>query len=292
MVERSNDQSLVEHVECCPFCKSAEKKTIKTKNLLRIVKCGQCGLLYTDCRWNDKGIALYYQDGYFTGQVPGAYKDYNAELDEKLIDFNYKYKTLKRFIDNGSLLDIGCATGVSLISANELDFKPEGLEFSQWAVEQNTTDFPIFNQDLLSLNEIHQYDAVSMWDVIEHFIDPNTAFKKLNEIIKPGGMLAFTYPDASSFMAKLLGKYWMVLIPEEHYFFYPSRLLEEWLGRFGFAKVKEYYENRYFSFGKLCQKVAPPLEKMIKPIGLSRISAFISIPYKRLAIYKKIKDYG
>jgi len=279
---------LIEEIDC-PYCHSSEKQSILVKNNLRIVKCMRCNLRYTDRRLNKKGVLLYYQEGYFTGRVNGAYKNYIAEERERLIDFDLKYKFLKKFIERGVLLDVGCATGFSLIAAQLNGFTPEGVDLSEWAVHQNKTGLKIFNKDLTELEGEGKYDIISMWDVIEHFLEPEKAFCKLNRLLRPGGFLIFTYPDPTLWMARMLGKRWIALTPEEHYFFFPPKILEDWLGKFGFKKVYECHEKRYFTLRKLSQKIAPFAERYMDIIGIGDIGFLFRIPYKKMVVFKKVE---
>jgi len=281
-------RDLLEEVERCAYCRSERKRPILARNGLRIVKCLDCGLAYTDRRWNRRGAELYYQEGYFTGQVPGAYASYTSEKTEKLIDFDYKYRHLKRFASGGRLLDVGCATGFSLLAARSHGYEPEGIDLSQWAVGKNETELTIRRQDLTEMDGEGQYDSISMWDVIEHFLDPETCFAKLNELLRPGGRLILTYPDPTSWMARLLGRRWPVFVPEEHTFFYPRRLLAKWLRRFGFERLHECHEKRYFTVSKLAQKILPAAEGPLHRLGLGGRIVSCRIPYKRMAVYAKV----
>jgi SAM-dependent methyltransferase len=283
----SGDASLVEEVNCA-FCKSDQKQTVLEKNLLRIVICNKCGLWYTDRRWNAEGIRRYYQEAYFTGGVDGAFKNYIGETEEKLIDFKLKYQQLKPFKEFGTLLDVGCATGVSLLAAAELGYEPEGLEPSEWAVKNNPTSFTIHNTLLTDFQTSNTYDVISMWDVIEHFSDPDAVFQKLNDLLKPNGLVIFTYPNPSSWPAKLMGKRWWVLVPDEHLFFYPESLLIEWIGRFGFRCVSQPNEARYLTLGKLMQKLMPPFEGLLKAFRMDKRIIKITLPYKNSAIFQKV----
>jgi len=287
MTDLSAISELIEEVHNCPYCYSSRKETILTRNRLRIVTCSECGLKYTDRRWNKKGILLYYQEGYYTGKISGAYKNYLAEKSEKLLDFNYKFKFLKQFCNGSRLLDVGCATGFSLSAAKTVGFIPEGIELSEWAVQHNTTELKIFRKNLIELDGQTKYDVISMWDVIEHLLEPDKAFLKLYELLLSGGILIFTYPDPTSWLARMLGRRWGNFIPEEHYFFYPPKILEDWLRRYGFQKIYECLEKRYFSLGKLSQKSFPSFEPYLNSMNINRIMLSFPIPYKRMVVFQK-----
>ncbi len=291
MLELSANPEMVEEVDCL-FCGSGRKGAIKTRNQLRIVRCLDCGLIYTDRRLNRRGLELYYQEGYFTGQRRSSFRDYDAERPEKLLDFRRKYALLKRHGGPGKLLDVGCATGFSLEAAAAEGFDPAGVELSRWAAGQNRSGFPVYNCDLVEMDPSVRYDAISLWDVIEHFLDPEVSFRMLGLLLGDGGRLAFTYPDPASLFARAMGRRWSIFDPEEHAVFYSRRILSTWLGRHGFTRVLDRREERSFTLRKLAQKTFPFLERHIAKAGFGGRVVRFSIPYKRIFLFRKVGDPG
>ncbi|HEY4001409.1 MAG TPA: methyltransferase domain-containing protein [Candidatus Xenobia bacterium] len=275
------------HEVNCPRCGSHHKKPVLEREGLRIVWCKDCGIGYTDRRWTDAGLRRYYQEGYFKGGVPGAYMDYQQEEAEKKVDFLAKYAWIKSLRAEGRVLDVGCATGVSLIAAGETGFKPHGIEISEWAYENRCTNLPMKHCGLLEMETKKPFDIITMWDVIEHLADPAPSFKKLATLLKPGGLLVFTYPDAGTGWARVLGARWGVLVPQEHYLFFASRQIRAWLREYGFHLVQERVERRIFTLRKFMQQALST-----NPQGkFGDVQVSLSIPYKKIAVYKlKVLD--
>jgi predicted SAM-dependent methyltransferase len=59
-----------------------------------------------------------------------------------------------------------------------------------------------------------KFDAITVWDVMEHVVDPTKIMKTCRELLKPGGCLFVNVPDLDSLQAILLGKRWPLLLPE------------------------------------------------------------------------------
>jgi SAM-dependent methyltransferase len=272
---------LIEEVDCL-LCGGGGKRVLLVKPPFRIVACRACGLIYTDRRFTEAGMAAYYAKGYFTGEVAGAYRSYVDEEREKAVDFDAKYLLLRRFAPGGTALDVGCALGFSLDAAARAGFSPVGLERSAWAVENRRTSFPIQKGTFDDLEAKAAFDVVTMWDVMEHLPAPKAIFDKLAEVVRPGGLFAATYPDPDSVMARMLGRFWPPFTPEEHVFFPTSSVLKRELGRVGFTLLDRGWEKRAFSLGKLRQKLKGAQGAL--PGG--RIVT-VPIPYKRLAIFQK-----
>jgi 2-polyprenyl-3-methyl-5-hydroxy-6-metoxy-1,4-benzoquinol methylase len=61
-----------------------------------------------------------------------------------------------------------------------------------------------------------QFDAVCLWDVIEHVRDPVFVCRSLLNLLKPGGYLFLSTPDMNSLTAKLMKQRWAFMIPPLH----------------------------------------------------------------------------
>jgi 2-polyprenyl-3-methyl-5-hydroxy-6-metoxy-1,4-benzoquinol methylase len=72
-------------------------------------------------------------------------------------------------------------------------------------------------------------DAISMWDYIEHTIDPRRELDKAAEHLRAGGILALSTGDIGTFSARVAGHSWHLLTPEHHNFFFESRTLHRLL---------------------------------------------------------------
>lgn len=282
----SAQSDLVEEVACA-YCGSQSKEKILEKNLLRIVRCPDCGLWYTDRRWNAQGIAAYYQEAYFNGGVDGAFKDYRSESAEKQVDFSHKFLALTALKKGGKLLDVGCATGVSLAAAAKAGYEPEGLELSAWAVAHNATPYPIHHCAFTDFNAPGRYDVITLWDVLEHVADPDAVFAKLHALLNPGGLAVVSYPDPGTWMARMMGAHWWVLVPDEHLYFYPAPLLCAWMQRHGFRFLRQNHEIRHLTLAKLMQKTFPAAERLLTPWGWGSRLIRLSIPYKHVAVFQK-----
>ena len=67
----------------------------------------------------------------------------------------------------------------------------------------------------------HSVDLVTLWEVLEHLPDPLATLRRISVILRPGGLLALSTPDAGSAVARALGGRWpgWSKIPEHLFFF-------------------------------------------------------------------------
>ena len=84
--------------------------------------------------------------------------------------------------------------GVFVEVAGKRGWKAEGLEPSHWAVAEGRSRGLTMHQGTLRDAELdaESYDAVTMWDVVEHLIDPMSDLVESARLLKPGGEMYFS----------------------------------------------------------------------------------------------------
>jgi SAM-dependent methyltransferase len=78
------------------------------------------------------------------------------------------------------------------------------------------------------------FDFIVAWDVLEHLAEPTRQMERLNTLLKPGGRLYLTVPNNASWVARLSGEKWNMLLLEHLWYFDPATLTR-FLERCGFA---------------------------------------------------------
>jgi SAM-dependent methyltransferase len=96
------------------------------------------------------------------------------------------------------VLEVGCGTGVVLRELVRvcdrghvvgMDLFPEAVAFAQ-----KKASCPVFLGDAESPPALGQFDAVGIFDVLEHLTDDRKTLTGLNLMLKPGGALVLTVP--------------------------------------------------------------------------------------------------
>jgi 2-polyprenyl-3-methyl-5-hydroxy-6-metoxy-1,4-benzoquinol methylase len=223
----------------CNLCNSNEYEPVhqlydllleRDTEIFAIVRCRNCGLVYQNPRPSLEEIAQYY---------PPEYESYTADLKDNQISWllkkAYSYgidkrgKIVRRYKKSGRLLDVGCATGVFLTGMQSSpDWELYGVEISEHAAriarEQN-----FLNVTQGTLHEAHYpsdfFDAVTLWDVLEHLHDPLASLREIHRILKKDGILVFRVPNLNSWDAMIFGPAWAGLDAPRHlYVFHPDTL--------------------------------------------------------------------
>lgn len=151
------------------------------------------------------------------------------------------------------LLDIGCAYGPFLAAAREGGFDPQGQDPVLEAVTYVRETLGLkarrgfFPRDLpgdLSLSppgrggKGPQFDAVTLWYVIEHFEEPGEALKALNGLLKTGGVLAFSTPSFAGVSRRKSPQAFLEKSPGDHWTIWDPPGCAGILARYGFTVKK------------------------------------------------------
>ena len=154
---------------------------------------------------------------------------YLAEREGRVETFRRNVSPLEMLVHshNGRrLLDVGAHVGVFCEVASERGWDAWGLEPSLWAVDVGRRRGLNMIQGTLREAELDSasYDAVTMWDVIEHLLDPLSDIREAARLLKPNGVLCIHTIDIDSLFARMMGRRWPWLVEMHNYFFSPQTL--------------------------------------------------------------------
>lgn len=239
----------------------------------QIVECLNCGLIYTNPRRTLEAITENYE----TVEDP----TYVEEQGARVLTFTRHLEHFERFTGPAAgrrILDVGAYIGVFLDVAAASGWEAWGLEPSLWAVRQMEGrglkgvqgSLP---QDLHKL-PLASFDAVTMWDVIEHVPDPLACLQSIEKLLKPGGWAAVHTMDIDSLFAKVMGKRWPWLM-QMHIYYFSAKTLTEMAEKSGLKVMHCKPHGRYLHFGYLTTRLRPysPLLADLA-LGLARTFGF------------------
>lgn len=108
------------------------------------------------------------------------------------------------------LLDVGCSSGAFLLSARKLGFQVEGVEPSADAAETaRSMGLQVFNGFLEQARYPDaSFDAVTLIEIVEHVRDALALLRECARILRPGGVVLITTPNAHSWTARSMGHRW------------------------------------------------------------------------------------
>ncbi|MFQ5813316.1 MAG: class I SAM-dependent methyltransferase [Anaerolineae bacterium] len=236
-----------------------------------IVKCRNCGLVYTNPRHKASAILHSYEEV--------VDKLYVEEREGRVLTFQRNLRPLEELMppDQGRrLLDVGCHIGVFLEIAQERGWETWGVEPSRWAArEARSRGLRVIEG---TLDDAHlaegSFDVITMWDVSEHLTDPLRELRESHRLLTKGGLICIHTMNIESPLARLMGSRWPWLM-EMHLYYFSPRTLGEMLRKAGFTVVKMVNQGRFLRLGYLVTRIEPysPLiargmGKLVTALGL------------------------
>lgn len=222
---------------CCPTCGSAASAPELEKDHLQLVRCQACDLVYTNPIFDEEHYRQIYQS-----------KEYQ-EIVRKLGIDSHLYRVsrfgaervsiMQRFIPREAgtprLLDVGCSTGFVVEAAQEAGWKAMGIDLNPSAIEfgrQRGLDL-----HAQALGDVaypaETFDAISMFDVIEHMPCPSTILQQSIRLLKAGGIVFIYVPNYDSASRILMGRDAQFIWPTHHLNYYTPRTIVDLLERHG-----------------------------------------------------------
>jgi SAM-dependent methyltransferase len=202
---------------------------------------------------------------------------------------------LDEVTDGRRLLDVGCGAGSFLALAQQSGWEPHGVEMSPGLSAACTRDLGIpvttgrFEE--VELPASH-FDVVTMWDVIEHVIDPGFCIRKVKGLLRPGGVAVFCTPDENSILAKMgLALYRLTgsrykypafaLHPPYHTYFFSRNGFVDLLTTSGMAVSHCYSQEAFFEHSQLASRVQKTGIGLIEKVGRVVDSCYELVAFAR-----------
>lgn len=197
------------YVTACPVgCAAALTRSDIVLREGPLRRCGECGQLISSATEAQYLHALGRFD-HTTGTLPDARSQSRHDRNtarrlDKLA------AALGRAPSAIRLLDVGCSSGAFLLTARRLGYQVEGVEPSadaaQTARAAGLTVFTGYLQQAQFPDAT--FDAITLIEIVEHLRDPLTLLQECARILKPGGVLLITTPNAHSWTARAMGARW------------------------------------------------------------------------------------
>jgi 2-polyprenyl-3-methyl-5-hydroxy-6-metoxy-1,4-benzoquinol methylase len=201
----------------------------------------------------------------------GEYKLNEEKIEEILVDFTPEknqylrkqflqrqdYAKVLDFLEpfeKGNLMEVGSYAGVFLNDSrlrgwNVLGIEP--MDFPRIYAERNfginVLPDPFEDSEI----EPESQDVICSFHVIEHIYEPEVFLRKVNSILKKGGILILETPTYDSLMFKILKHRERSIRCNGHLFFFTRKTLRQFMEKYGFVIIKHERVGRTLSAGRL-----------------------------------------
>lgn len=250
----------MEKLSNCPVCKNSNTNhyltckdyTVSHENF-EIVCCENCGFKFTNPRPSQNEIGKYYKSESYI-----SHSNTSKGLISKLYHSVRKY-TLKGKLNlingllakRGSLLDVGCGTGMFLKTCQEDGWKISGIEVDESAGKyaSELTGIEIKTEILGSFSG-EQFDIISMWHVLEHVHLLEETVQWLYERLSDKGYLIIAVPNHESKDAQIYQENWAAYDVPRHLYHFSQASISQLFKQKGFYLHKTlpmYFDSFYVS---------------------------------------------
>lgn len=209
-----------------------------------IVRCLFCSLTYMNPR--DTDITAIYE-------AVGDDEYYVSSHDDRLATCERDLTALEQVAGGGrgkKLMDIGCSYGFFMDVAKQRGWDVYGCELSKFQYEEAAGRHTnVYNTELKKCAFPSGYfDALTLFDVIEHLPSPAAFLPDAYRVLKKGGVLCIITPDVESLPARLSGRYWLNFTRMHLYYFTP-KTMQMLLEKNGFRVLKVARHKRVIKLG-------------------------------------------
>ena len=232
--------------------------------LYKIWQCCNCGHRQATGRVDPEFMGKIYGTSFFSSSQQDSFSSGSS--------INLNAAERAKFvakIKEGKLLDVGCGNGAFLKAARHF-FDVEGVEFSDEAAQQvRQAEINVYSGDFTKLDlPTEKFDVVTMWDVLASIKYPQSAMERAHAILKAHGIVFMTIPMSDSFMARLFGQYWPMLIPPVNLHYFSDQSVKALCERYGFEVLSISYEGKFVAFNFILQKMCRSLRlpKFCEPL--------------------------
>lgn len=225
------------HYSVCPFCNAGniqKKFSVKDYTVsaeqFDVYECKACTGAFTQDIPDQAAIGKYYAAASYISHSETkdglVNKLYHAVRSRTLLE---KRKMMQQLtgMDKGSLLDVGCGTGAFVATMLQAGWETTGLEPDETA---RKNAFNLYNVQPLPSPEIfnlpsEQYDAITMWHVLEHVHQLHEYVDQLKRLLKPSGKIIIAVPNYTSDDATHYNQHWAAYdVPRHLYHFSPASM--------------------------------------------------------------------
>lgn len=180
------------------------------------MRCSGCGQLLSQCTEE-----RYWQSMEEFDDPKGTLPDEHAA--------ERRFRRSKKFLDHIArllgrppsgicLLDVGCSSGAFLGAAIKLGYRAEGVEpAAQAAATAQAAGLKVTHGLLEDAGYADgQFDAITLFEVIEHLKEPLDMLRECRRLLRPGGILLIGTGNAASWSMAAMGANWEYLSIEKH----------------------------------------------------------------------------
>ena len=283
----------------CPVCDATNPRLRYRLTHFSIFRCADCAQVYLWPLPSEEEIRRLFANLYTTGdtmlpELRGyyAYCFDDSPANPLVQTYEHWLGALERHHRPGTILDIGCGTGLFLAVARRRGWVPFGVDESgeatrhareRFGLDVETGDFAAFAAGGRT------FDAITMWDIIEHARRPVELLAAVRGSLAPGGVIGLSTPNERSILDLVAGTLYRAtggrvtgplekFYIDQHFLYFSPATLEAGLGRAGLGLAELGLESTDL------RRLALSLPKRLVLATLFRVGRWMGLDNRLFAV--------
>ncbi|HXG87668.1 MAG TPA: class I SAM-dependent methyltransferase [Vicinamibacterales bacterium] len=222
----------------CPTCDANHWRHELAKDHMDLVRCQTCDLVFVNPAFDE----AHYQQVY----ASEAYQKIMQGLGESSHDYRVQRFGAERVtimarhlpgLPTPRYLDVGCSTGFVVEAARDAGWDATGVDLNPSAVAFGRARG--LNLLPLALGDgafaPASFDAISLFDVLEHLLHPRATLEQAARLLRPGGILFLYVPNYDSASRLLMGAAAHFIWPTHHLNYYTPITMADLMRQVGLS---------------------------------------------------------
>ena len=171
------------------------------------VQCADCSQKFHKRILNDEWLDICYSEWISAESIEAFHLALGADAKlerakhfiERALLVEKSTRSL-RGADDPKILDYGCGDGDFLACCELMGFECTGVDFSDARRKRRKTSFYPSLEDLASDydSDAPAFDAITMFEVLEHLAEPLETLRSLTKLLKKGGVFILETPNCKT----------------------------------------------------------------------------------------------
>lgn len=215
-------------------------------------RCDSCGFICLD----HKPSLSDYEDSGFYQVSENRFKRLLGPLVGVFTFLRFRY--LKKYSKTpGRVVDIGCGRGRFLNVAKNNGWKVFGIEPNKRSASYAKEQFKIelLHGGLEDCKAKADFDAVTLWHVLEHFPTPTKIIRRAAVLLKKDGIMIIAVPNIKSLQGSIGREKWYHLDPPRHLSHFSPELLTKMMENNGLKVEAIHHYSTEYNFVGMVQTV-------------------------------------
>jgi 2-polyprenyl-3-methyl-5-hydroxy-6-metoxy-1,4-benzoquinol methylase len=251
-------EQLIHYTEC-PVCGSVSiQKVLDAKDytvshkVFAVWECGQCSLRFTQDIPDQSSIVPYYKSEEYishTNTSKGLVNNLYQKVRNYTLGVKRKLVIRQTGVQKGTLLDLGCGTGAFVNEMHTHGWNVTGLEPDADARKLGEQLYQLQIQPADQLYQLApaQFDAITLWHVLEHVHDLHAYIQQLKVLLKEKGKIFIAVPNYTSKDAAVYKACWAAYDVPRHLYHFSPAAVDQLIQRHG-MQVEKYKPMWFDSF--------------------------------------------